>query len=71
MYDEYLYRNGTIGVNKSTINVNAYHVAYPVALNYANNCKLRLTSSNSSGTKFACVVLLFYYKTGKKIDTEE
>lgn len=31
MYDEYLYRNGTEGINHSKVNVNAYRVAYPVA----------------------------------------
>ena len=40
MYDEYLYRNGTEGINHSIILVNAFRVAYPVALNYANHCDI-------------------------------
>lgn len=40
MYDDYLYRNGSVGVNHSVIKVDAFRVAYPIALNYANYCDI-------------------------------
>ena len=54
MYDEYLNRNGTIGVNNCTINVNAYNVAYPVALNYANYCKIDVYGEHLHRCVYLC-----------------
>lgn len=54
MYDEYLYRNGTVGVNNSTIKVNAFRVAYPVALNYANNCDIDVTGEEMHRCVYLC-----------------
>jgi len=54
MYDEYLYRNGTIGVNNSTINVRANRVAYPVSLNYANNCEIYVYGEHMHRCVFLC-----------------
>lgn len=54
MYDEYLYRNGTVGVNNSTIKVKAFRVAYPVALNYANNCDIDVYGEEMHRCVYLC-----------------
>lgn len=54
MYEEYLYRNGTVGVNNSTIIVKANRVAYPVALNYANNCDIDVTGEEMHRCVYLC-----------------
>lgn len=54
MYDEYLYRNGTIGVNNSTIKVKANRVAYPVALNYANNNEIDVYGEHMHRCVYLC-----------------
>lgn len=54
MYDEYLYRNGTEGINHSIILLNAFRVAYPVALNYANNCDITVHGENMHRCVYLC-----------------
>lgn len=54
MYDEYLYRNGTVGVNHSNIKVKAYRVAYPVALNYANHCEIDVYGEHMHRCVYLC-----------------
>jgi hypothetical protein len=54
MYDEFLYRNGTIGIDSSTIKVNAYRVAYPVALNYANHCEIDVYGDHMHRCIYLC-----------------
>lgn len=54
MYDEYLYRNGTVGIHHSNIEVNAYRVAYPVALNYANNCEIVVHGDHMHRCVYLC-----------------
>ena len=54
MYDEYLYRNGTEGINHSKIKVIAYRVAYPVALNYANHCEVDVTGEHMHRCVYLC-----------------
>lgn len=54
MYDEYLYRNGTEGVNHSKVKVNAYRVAYPVALNYANYCDIDVYGEHMHRCVYLC-----------------
>lgn len=54
MYDEYLYRNGTVGVNNSTIKIKAKRVAYPVALNYANNNEIDVYGEHMHRCVYLC-----------------
>lgn len=54
MYDEYLYRNGSVGINHSDIKVNACRVAYPVALNYANHCNIRVHGDHMHRCVYLC-----------------
>ena len=54
MYDGYLHRNGTVGVNHSTIRVKAYRVAYPVALNYANHCTIDVYGEHMHRCVYLC-----------------
>lgn len=54
MTDDYLYRNGTVGVNNSTIKVDAFRVAYPVALNYANNCNIEVKGEHMHRCVYLC-----------------
>lgn len=54
MYDEYLYRNGTVGLNNSKISVKANRVAYPVALNYANHCDIDVYGDHMHRCVFLC-----------------
>lgn len=54
MYDEYLYRNGSKGVNNSSIKVNACRVAYPVALNYANHCNIEVYGNHMHRCVYLC-----------------
>ena len=54
MYDEYLYRNGSKGVNNSSIKVNACRVAYPVALNYANHCDIEVYGDHMHRCVYLC-----------------
>ena len=54
MSDDYLYRNGTEGINHSIIKVIAYRVAYPVALNYANYCEVNVTGEHMHRCVYLC-----------------
>lgn len=54
MYDEYLYRNGTEGINHSIVQVNAFRVAYPVALNYANHCEIDVYGEHMHRCVYLC-----------------
>lgn len=54
MYDEYLHRNGSVGLHHSNIEVNAYKVAYPVALNYVNNCDITVHGENMHRCVYLC-----------------
>lgn len=54
MYDDYLFRNGTVGLNNSTIKVKAKRVAYPVALNYVNHCDIDVYGDHMHRCVFLC-----------------
>lgn len=54
MYDDYLYRNGKEGIHHSNIKVDAYRVAYPVALNYANNCEITVHGEHMHRCVYLC-----------------
>lgn len=54
MYDEYLYRNGSAGVNHSKVKVKAYRVAYPIALNYANHCEIDVYGERMHRCVYLC-----------------
>lgn len=54
MYDDYLYRNGSVGLNNSIINVRAFRVAYPVALNYANRCAIDVYGDHMHRCVYLC-----------------
>ena len=54
MYDDYLYRNGTVGLHNCSIKVIAKRVAYPVALNYANHCEIDVYGEHMHRCVYLC-----------------
>lgn len=54
MEDKYLYRNGSTGVHNSSINVRAFRVAYPVALNLANHCNINVYGDHMHRCVYLC-----------------